>query len=159
MVYRQQWESRNIYVHKLDEIVQATREREDIQTEVTDLYLSELSESLLAADQHLFQLPLQELVKGPNAHLKAWVQEFRMAIAARDRIFHPDAPRESARFRSWFLSGLNVCRSAKANRKRRVSKWKRKTSSLVDHRWHSKKRKREPIGQLSWKRFKSSLSL
>jgi len=61
IVHKPQWENRNSFVHKINEEPEKTRESENLQFELTTLYLSKLPENLLATDQHLYSHSLSEL--------------------------------------------------------------------------------------------------
>ena len=64
-----QWESRNKFVHALDESARISRERHDLLAELKEKYCSELPQNLLHQDQHLYHLPLSVLITKPNAQI------------------------------------------------------------------------------------------
>jgi len=101
LIHRPQWENRNSFVHKLNEESRKTRERENLQHEMTTLYLSTMKENLLASDQHLYAASLNDLLQGPNAHIQAWIEEMRVSLASRDRQFFPFQQKQAAFMHSW----------------------------------------------------------
>ena len=101
LLHRKQWEDRNSHVHNLHEESESSRETENLRSEINTLYSSELIDNLLVRDQHLLEMPLEELLTYPNAHLRAWIEEFKVATSERDSIFLPSLQRQSALLRGW----------------------------------------------------------
>jgi len=125
LFYWPQWMNRNEFVHKLNEEVIQTRFREELEMETSAIYLSEKPIFLLAKDRYLLEQPLAELISLPDAQLQAWVNQIRVAIIERDRVFLPDRSSSSSRLRNW-LHQYQICR------KRTVGRNKfRKISPLI----------------------------
>ena len=137
VLYRQQWTNRNEFVHNQNVEAEATRTRENLITEVTTLYLSELQDNLLSKDQHLLEDPLNEILHGADAHLRAWTEEMKTAILDRDRVFLPTLRLQSAFLRNWMQfpqSRRPIYRRKnrrKKQRKKRVNVRPRKRPVLV----------------------------
>jgi len=102
LIHRKQWEDRNSLVHNLhEESETSSRETENLRSEIQALYSSELIENLLVRDQHLMEVPLEVLLTYHNAHLRAWIEEFKIATFDRDSIFLPSQQQQSALLRGW----------------------------------------------------------
>jgi len=141
LIHRPQWENRNSFVHKLNEESRKTRERENLQHEMTTLYLSNMKENLLASDQHLYAASLTDLLQGPNAHIQAWIEEMRVSLASRDRQFFPFQQKQAAFMHSWMRTKKTTNPPIRAfQKKQRVStRPRRRITLLVD-----RNRKRKP---------------
>jgi len=140
VLHRPQWENRNSFVHKINEEAIKTRERENLQNELTTLYLSNLPENLLTTDQHLYSKTLSELLQQPNAHIMAWVEEMRVALSSRDRQFLPTQQRAAAFMHAW-MRGQQMAKNQnrKQKRKRRVNpRPRRQISAVSGHRWRKR---------------------
>jgi len=140
VLHKPQWENRNSFVHKINEEAIKTRERENLQNELTTLYLSNLPENLLTTDQHLYSKTLTELLQQPNAHIMAWVEEMRVALSSRDRHFLPTQQKAAAFMHAW-MRGRKETRhkNRKHKRKRRVNpRPRRQISAVSGHRWRKR---------------------
>ena len=137
VIYRPQWDDRNAFVHNINAEAEATRTRENLITEATTIYLSELQDNLLAKDQHLMDEPLSSITQGPDAHIRAWIAEFKIAILDRDRFFIPNNRLQSAFLRNWMhfpSSRRPIFRERtlrKTTQKKRVNSKPRKRPKLI----------------------------
>ena len=77
---------RNNFVHKNDTENKATRKREDLQDRIRNCYPTESKTSLLDKDQKLYNLSLEELIRGPDSSLQAWLKSFDIATQERDQV-------------------------------------------------------------------------
>jgi len=96
-----QCENRNKYVHNLDRITDSTRERQNLLNALTTAYTSEQSDNLLSKDRHLLDQPLPTLKKLPNALVRAWLEEFKVAQQSRDKIFSIEISAQASSLRSF----------------------------------------------------------
>jgi len=103
LLHRPQWENRNAHVHNYNEESEASRNTENLQSELQDLYTGELKENLLVRDQHLMEQPLETLLGESDAYMKAWIEEMKVAIWDRDQIFSAEHKSESALMRGWMV--------------------------------------------------------
>ena len=113
MLYWPQWMNRNEFVHNLNSEAIQTRKREEMELTARSLYRSETSIYLLNKDQHLLDDHLDTILDLPDAQLQAWINQFRVAVLERNRIFIPERDHNSAALRTWL-------------QKRRVTPSKRK---------------------------------
>jgi len=104
------------------------------------MYLSNLKENLLHNDRHLYDRTLSELLQSPNAHLMAWNEEMRVALAERDRQFHPDQQQQAAYMHKWLDRSRDHPPMQQQKKKRRVSTRVRKRISLLHQRQLKRKR-------------------
>jgi len=101
-----QWENRNKYVHNLDRVTDSTRERQNLIHALTTAHKSETAINFLAKDRHLLEQPLPSLKKLPNALIRAWLEEFKIAQHQRDLIFNSENTVQASSLRS-FLTKPN----------------------------------------------------
>jgi len=140
VLHKPQWENRNSFVHKLNEEASKTRVRENLQHELTTLYLSNLKENLLHTDQRLYEPSLTELLQKPNAHISAWIEEIRVALAARDQVFLPTQQKQAAYMHNWLRQSTRTSPRIRRRRKRRVSSKPRRQITLLHQRQYKRKR-------------------
>jgi len=134
VMHRPQWDNRNSFVHKINEEAIRSRERENMQSELTTLYLSNMQENLLSTDQHLYSKTLSEILQGPNAHILAWIEEMRVALADRDRQFLPTQQKQAAFMHTW-MNRTPQPRKPSSVKKRRIrSKPRRQITLLKDRK-------------------------
>jgi len=140
-IYGEMWQNRNEFVHKKNEEAIATRTRENLQSEMRLLYLSEQQQNLLHQDQHLYTQSLSELLQNHDAYIKAWNESMRIAIFDRDRVFLPEDRAQSAFMRSWVYvfridstsSPTTHTTMRAAKRKKRVNTKPRRRPHLITH--------------------------
>ena len=128
-LYWPQWTNRNEFVHKLNVEAVQSRRREELESEVQELYRSEKQINLLQKDQHLLSMPPDSLLELPDAQLQAWVNQFEVAVLERNRIFIPENELSSTHLRRWLLSSSSKLHST--NRRVRPCSRYRKISPLV----------------------------
>jgi len=150
LFYRPIWEMRNNCVHRKNNTLHQTREREDLQTRVQKLYTSNTPDDFLSQDKHLFDKKLETLLQSSNMALKAWLYAIGIAQQARDRAQEVDKEDASQTLHKWLLppERILVRRPARTPpKKKRVStkvrKQLKKTYILIKgkERVRSKKRK------------------
>jgi len=61
---------------------------------------------LLNKDQHLLDDHIDTILDLPDAQLQAWINQFRVAVLERNRIFIPDQTQTSAALCKW-IQGCN----------------------------------------------------
>jgi len=103
VLHRPQWDNRNAHVHNHNEESEASRNTENLQNELQDLYTSEMKENLLVRDQHLMEQSMERLLEEPDAYMKAWIEEMKVAVWERDQIFSAEQKLESALMRGWMV--------------------------------------------------------
>jgi len=103
LLHRPQWENRNAHVHNYNEESEASHNTENLQSELQDLYTGELIENLLVRDRHLMEQSLETLLEEPDAYMKPWIAEMKVAICERDQIFSTEHKSESALMRGWMI--------------------------------------------------------
>jgi len=122
-LYWPQWTNRNEFVHKLNSEVCQSRRREEMEIEAHRLFKSEHQINLLQKDQHLLNEPVNVINELPDAQLQAWINQFRVAVIERDRIFIPEIDIASSRLRTWLQPRFphSSKRRVGSNRYRKIS--------------------------------------
>jgi len=105
-LYWPEWTNRNEFVHKLNSEVSQTRRREEMEIEAQLLFKSEIRTNLLQKNQYLLDDPLTVIFELPDAQLQAWINQFRVAVIERNRIFIPENDQASSHLRTWLQSSL-----------------------------------------------------
>jgi len=127
LLHRPVWEIRNNCVHRKNNTFHQTREREDLQTRVQELYASNTPGEFLSQDHHLFDTKLDSLLKSSNMALKAWIYAIGTAQQARDRAQEVDREDALQTLHKWFIPAEPIL----ARRSTRTPPKKKRVSTKV----------------------------
>lgn len=97
-------------MHNLNRVTDSSRERLNLQSALKTAYRSEHVDNMLVADKHLFDKPLHHLQRLPNALIRAWLDEIKVAQKTRDEQFSTDNASSSVIMRA-FLQQKNTAPS------------------------------------------------
>jgi len=131
-LFGNQWTHRNSMVHSLDRKKKESREHENLNFTVKQIYGEETAVSLMQRDKHLMVSPLTKIIKKPTAQKRAWLHMMQLAQNERDEAHAKETTSQANAMHSFLTSYRERKRTPiPSTPKRRVNTRRRKKPRLV----------------------------
>ena len=94
-IFTEQWNQRNEFVHAINRKIQTSREHENLNVTVRQIFSEEMHKPLLYRDRHLMEQPLSTIIRKPSAQKRAWIHMMQVATVERNDAHLRDTFRQS----------------------------------------------------------------